>query len=80
MRRFLRHDLEAYLIGRAQEQEKELPLAHHENPRYIHQYKGGLALYLLQDMLGEDVVSGVLRGLLQQYAYRGAPYPTASSL
>jgi len=80
MRRFLRHDLEAYLIGRAQEQEKELPLAHNENQRYIHQYKGGLALYLLQDMLGEDVVSGVLRGLLQQYAYRGAPYPTASSL
>jgi len=80
MRRFLRHDLEAYLSGRAQEQEKELPLAHNENQRYIHQRKGGLALYLLQDMLGEDVVDGVLRGLLRQYAYRSAPYPTASSL
>jgi hypothetical protein len=80
MRRYLRHDLEAYLIGRAQEQGKELPLAHNENQRYIHRHKGGLALYLLQDMLGEDVVGGVLRGLLRQYAYRGAPYPTASSL
>lgn len=80
MRRFLRQDQEAYLLGRAQEQERELPLAHNENQRYIHQRKGGLALYLLQDMLGEDAVNGVLRGLLRQYAYRSAPYPTASSL
>lgn len=80
MRRFLRYDLDAYLLGRAQEQDRELPLAHNENQRYIHYRKGGLALYLLQDMLGEDAVNGVLRGLLQQYAYQGAPYPTASSL
>lgn len=80
MRRFLRHDLDAYLMGRAQEQERELPLAHNENQRYIAYRKGALALYLLQDMLGEDTVNGVLRGLLQQYAYQGPPYPTAASL
>ena len=80
MRRFLRHDLEAYLMGRAQERDRELPLAHNDNQRYIHYRKGGLALYLLQDMLGEDRVNGVLRGLLEQHAYQGPPYPTASNL
>ena len=80
MRRFLRYDLDAYLVGRAQEQDKELPLAHNDNQRYIHYRKGALAMYLLQDMLGEDVINGVLRGLLQRHAYQGAPYPTASSL
>jgi len=80
MRRFLRHDLDAYLRGRAQEQDKELPLAHNDQQRYIHYRKGGLALYLLQDMLGEERVNGVLRGLLRQHAYQGAPYPTASNL
>lgn len=80
MRRFLRNDMEAYMFGRAQESSRELPLAHNENQPYISYRKGGLALYLLQDMLGEDAVNGVLRGLLQQHAYGGAPYPTASSL
>lgn len=80
MRRFLRYELDAYLLGRAQAQDKELPLAHNDNQRYIHYRKGALAMYLLQDMLGEDAINGVLRGLLQQYAYQGAPYPTASSL
>ena len=37
-------------------------------------------MYLLQDMLGEDVVDGVLRRLLQEHAFRGPPYPTVASL
>lgn len=80
MRRYLRYNLDAYLFGRAQENGRELPLAHNANQRYIHYRKGALALYLLQDMLGEDTVNGVLRGLLERHAYRGAPYPGASDL
>ncbi|MEH6436312.1 ABC transporter permease/M1 family aminopeptidase [Massilia sp. DD77] len=80
MRRFLRYNLDAYLMGRAMERRKELPLAHNENQDYVHYRKGSLALYLLQDLLGEDTVNGVLRQLLAQHAYRGAPYPTASAL
>ncbi|MEW7848953.1 M1 family aminopeptidase [Massilia aurea] len=80
MRRFLRYNLDDYLMGRANEQRKELPLAHNEQQRYIHQQKGALALYLMQDMLGEDVVNGVLRGLLERYGHQGPPYPTAASL
>ncbi len=80
MRRFLRRDLDAYLMGRAQEPAMELPLARSDAQSYIHYRKGALALYLLQDMLGEDVVNGVLRGLIDQYGYQGPPYPTSSNL
>jgi len=80
MRRYLRYNLDGYMFGRVQENGRELPLTHDENQRYIHYRKGALALYLLQDMLGEDTVNGVLRGLLQQHAYQGAPYPSAASL
>lgn len=80
MRRFLLHDLDAYLLGRAQEPVRELPLGHSENQPYIGQRKGGLALYLMADMIGEDALDRVLRGLLERHAYGGAPYPSAAAL
>jgi aminopeptidase N len=80
MRRFLRYDLEEYLMGRARENKKELPLAQNENQSYIHYHKGSLAMYLLQDMVGEDAINGVLHGLLLEYAFKGPPYPTVSTL
>jgi ABC-2 type transport system permease protein len=80
MRRFLRYDLDEYLMGRAVETKKELPLAQNENQPYIHYRKGSLAMYLLQDLLGEDVVNGVLHQLLLEHAFRGPPYPTVSLL
>ncbi|VXB51744.1 M1 family aminopeptidase [Massilia sp. 9I] len=80
MRRFLRYNLDAYLMGRATERRKELPLAQNENQDYVHYRKGSLALYLLQDLLGEDVVNGVLRGLLKEHGFKGAPYPTVLAL
>ncbi|MCA1856905.1 hypothetical protein LE190_13350 [Massilia oculi] len=80
MRRFLRYNLDAYLMGRATERRKELPLAQNENQDYVHYRKGSLALYLLADLLGEDTVNGVLRSLLQQHAFKGAPYPTVLAL
>jgi aminopeptidase N len=80
MRRFLRYDLEEYLMGRARENKKELPLAQNENQSYIHYHKGSLAMYLLQDLVGEDAVNGVLHDLLAQYAFRGPPYPSVSTL
>ena len=75
MRRFLRYDLDRYLMGRALENRKELPLAQNENQDYIHYRKGGLAMYLLQDVLGEEKVNDVLHDLLTQHAFHGAPYP-----
>jgi hypothetical protein len=80
MRRFLRYDLEEYLMGRARETRKELPLAQNENQPYIHYRKGSLAMYLLQDLVGEDAVNGALRELLLEHAFRGPPYPTVTTL
>ena len=80
MRRFLRHDLDAYLSGRAQERRRELPLALGRDQDYVATRKGGLALYLLADLLGEARVNAVLRELLELHAYQGAPYPTAAGL
>jgi hypothetical protein len=80
MRRFLRYDLEAYLMGRATENRKELPLAQNEDQAYIHYRKGSLAMYLLQDLVGEDAVNGALRQLLAEHAFRGPPYPTVTTL
>jgi ABC-2 type transport system permease protein len=80
MRRFLRYDLDMYLMGRAEEPKKELPLAQNENQDYIHYRKGSLAMYLLADLVGEDNINGVLRGLLAQYGNKGAPYPTVTPL
>jgi aminopeptidase N len=80
MRRFLRYDLDMYLHGRAMENRKELPLADNEDQDYIHYRKGSLAMYQLQDVIGEDRVNAVLRGLLARYAYRGGPYPSVTAL
>jgi hypothetical protein len=80
MRRFLRYDLDEYLMGRAREARKELPLAQNENQPYIHYRKGSLAMYLLQDLLGEDAVNGALRQLLAEHAFRGPPYPNVTTL
>ncbi|MFC5551174.1 ABC transporter permease/M1 family aminopeptidase [Massilia aerilata] len=80
MRRFLRYDLEEYLMGRAIETRKELPLAQNEDQPYIHYRKGSLAMYLLQDLVGEEAVNGVLRQLLAEHAFRGPPYPSVTTL
>jgi hypothetical protein len=80
MRRFLRYDLEEYLMGRARETKKELPLAQNENQPYIHYRKGSLAMYLLQDLAGEDAINGALRELLLEHAFRGPPYPSVTAL
>ncbi|MDQ4629545.1 ABC transporter permease/M1 family aminopeptidase [Janthinobacterium lividum] len=80
MRRFLRYDLNQYLMGRSEERKKELPLAENENQAYIHYNKGSLAMYLLQDIIGEDKVNGVLRDLLKTYGQKGPPYASVTAL
>ena len=80
MRRFLRYDLNNYLMGRALENRKELPLADNEGQGYIHYHKGSLAMYLLADIVGEDRINALLASLLQQHAFHAAPYPSVSVL
>ena len=73
MRRYLRPDLYAYLLGRATATGRELPLVQAGPEAWLAQRKGGLALYLLQDQLGEDKVNAVLRELLARAAEGASP-------
>jgi ABC-type transport system involved in multi-copper enzyme maturation permease subunit len=80
MRRFLSYELDAYLVGRSIAKLPELPLARVEDQDYIHYRKGALAMYALQDYIGEDKVDAVLRTFRERHAFKGPPYPTSAEL
>src|SRR5690554_4078292 len=76
MRRFLKYELDQYLMMRASERVEELPLALNENQQYIHYNKGSLVFYALRDAIGEDALNATLARFLDQWAFQGPPYPT----
>jgi len=78
--RFLRYELDQYLRGRGGERRAEKPLMLVESQQYIHYNKGALAMYALRDVLGEAAVNRVLRGFLDDWRFRGPPYPTSLDL
>ncbi len=80
MRRFLEYELDRYLLGRASERKREMPIDLVENQQYIHYNKGSVVMYALRDYVGEDKVNGALRGFLNAHKFRGPPYPTALEL
>src|SRR6185369_8950198 len=80
MKRFLRYELDNYLVGRATEREKEQPLYRNENQAYIHYRKGSLAMYALQDAIGEEAVNRALAAYVKKYAFQGPPYTISRDL
>jgi ABC-2 type transport system permease protein len=80
MRKFLKHELDTYLIGRITETKKELPLGQNENQQYIHYQKGSLAIYWLQEVIGEDRVNQALKSYVAEVKFKGPPYTTAKEL
>ncbi|OYY92060.1 MAG: aminopeptidase [Sphingomonas sp. 28-66-16] len=74
MRRFLKYELDNYLRARGSEAIEELPLERVEDQGYIHYRKGAVAMYLLQDRLGEDRVNAMLAGILNRYRFKSQPY------
>jgi hypothetical protein len=81
MRRFLKHELDGYLRGRAGETRRERALALVQAEAYVWYQKGGQVMYTLADYIGEDKVNLALHNLLMQYRYANAdaaqsgPYP-----
>jgi ABC-2 type transport system permease protein len=81
MHRFLKHELDQYLRGRAGEIRKERPLVLVQNEPYVWYQKGGQVMYTLSDYIGEDKVNLALHNFLMQYRYANAndsqsgPYP-----
>jgi ABC-2 type transport system permease protein len=78
VRRFLRQELDNYLRSRGGEVIEELPLMRVENQAYIHYRKGGVTMYFLRNEVGEAPVNRAMQRLLQEYSFRGAPYPRSS--
>jgi aminopeptidase N len=81
MRKFLSYDMDNYLRSRGTERLKERPLLMVEDAQgYLHYRKGGVVLYYMKEMIGEDAVNRALRKLIQKYGYAPPPYPTAYAL
>ncbi len=74
IRRFLKYELDNYLQNRQGEVVEEVPLERVENQAYIHYRKGAVAMYLLQERLGEDAVDRALARFIARWRFKGAPY------
>ncbi len=79
MKKFLKYELDRYLMGRSQEAEFENPIYLTEAQGYIHYQKASLVFYALKDYLGEDIVNQAIQETLNKYGTRRPPYPTSLS-
>ena len=80
MKRFLKYELDNYLVGRATERKREQALFRNENQPYIHYRKGSLVMYALQDFIGEENVNRALAAYVKKVAYQEPPYTTSREL
>ena len=80
LRQFLKYEVDQYLQGRRMEKGEENPLFRTRKQGYIHYNKASIVMFLIQERLGEERVNAVLRGLLAQYRFKGAPYARSSDL
>ena len=80
MRRFLKHELDGYLRGRAGEVRHEPPLVLVQNEPYVWYQKGSMAFYALSDAIGEDKLNLALKDFLDKWKLNGPPYPDTRGL
>jgi aminopeptidase N len=81
IRRFLRFQLDRYLSGRRTQVLEEQPLVSAGlDQDYVNYGKGALALYLLQERIGEAAVNRALRRFVHRYRFTVAPYPRSVEL
>ncbi|MET1110805.1 MAG: M1 family aminopeptidase [Allosphingosinicella sp.] len=81
IRLFLRFQLDRYLSGRRTQVLEEQPLASAGlDQDYVNYGKGAIALYLLQQRLGEEAVNRALRRFVDRYRFTRAPYPRSLDL
>jgi aminopeptidase N len=74
IRRFLKYELDGYLRNRKGEVLEEQPLERVENQQYVHYNKGSIAMYLLQERLGEAAVNRALARFDARFRFKGPPY------
>ena len=74
LRKFLKYELDKYLMGRYSEQKFEPTIVQTENHPYIHYNKAGLMMYTLSDFIGKDVFNSVLGRFIDKFRYQSNPY------
>jgi aminopeptidase N len=80
MRRFLKYELDRYLLDRGGELVEELPLYRVENQQYIHYRKGSLVFYRLREEMGEEALNRALKRYLEDKGFQQPPYTTSAEL
>jgi aminopeptidase N len=81
IRRFLKYELDGYLRNRAAEAVEERPLERvRSQQQYIFYQKGSVAMYLLQERLGEDAVDRALARFDAAWRFKGPQYPRSVDL
>ncbi len=78
--KYLKHEMVDYLRFRSGEMNAEQPLVYSEGQGYVSYQKGVVAMYALQDYIGEDVVNLALKSIVKKYGFKNAPYPTSLNL
>jgi len=72
--KFINFEMDRYFTGRARETDNELPLYRTRNDqRYLMYSKGAVAMYALQNTIGEDRVNLALRSLVEKYRFPNNP-------
>lgn len=81
VRPILRFQLDRYLSGRRSEILEEQPLVSAAlSQDHLNYGKGALALYLLQQRMGEQAINRALRRFVDRYRFTVAPYPRSLDL
>jgi hypothetical protein len=78
-RRVYDRQMEIYLDTRALFG-NEVPLLEVEDQSYIAYRKGAIAMYALQEQIGEERVNSALRRYFERFRNAGPPYPTSLDL
>ena len=79
-RSYLKYEMSDYLRSRSNEVLEEQPLIYSEGQGYLSYRKGVIAMYALQDYIGEGAVNTALKSIVKKYGFKDAPYPTSLDL
>ena len=78
MQNFLKEELDRYLRSRANESKFEKTLLDNDNQSYVWYRKGGLILYALQNLIGEDNLNKAFKEYMEAARFRPkAPFTTS---
>ncbi|MEO2282007.1 ABC transporter permease/M1 family aminopeptidase [Pseudoalteromonas pernae] len=80
LRKFLKYELDRYLMGRTNESYEEMPLYRSEGQQYLHYQKGSIVMMAIADRIGVERTNAALRAFLNKYQYSAEPYPTTLDL